>query len=1791
MIVPTDPVNGTKPGDGGGEGPETSPVVLDLSGEGLNITQLSSSNTFFDATGDGYENRTAWAGAGNAVLFLDPNNTNKITQANQVIFTDWDPSATTDMQALEDVFDTNHDGSLDAGDVDFSEFKLMVTNSNGSTSVETLAQAGVTSINLTANNVTETFADGSSIDGETTYTTTSGTTGTAATVAFVTDANGYVVTTTTTSNSDGSTTVQNVADNADGSIAFDSLLNTSADGTIKTLSNLNNGGVVTSLQTDATSVNNDVTTEIVTNYANGAVQVNGELTSVGVTGDEKLNSTTTITNGSTVAIDRDQLGGGWTTQQEVQTFSGDALVSDVLSNLNFDGSASEVTATTTSNGGLTQTTTALVDGIAADSTTTVDAIVIGAASGSILSQQTKTIAESKGTTTISETVALTQTTANSVTTATSKYLTDGTTLDETSVQETVTNSDGSATTTQIDNAANGAFLDEAVSTIDSTGLLKTTSTDADGGGTAAAPVYTSVQTDDTILNSDGSRTETVTSDSRNGTLRSQTVTTRAASGPARTVTTYATGDGDISQTEVVSVNATTLAATDTLSNLNGDGSLANEAVTTTSADGLSETVQVDTTGATANGSPVFDHTMTDVTVHNADGSTTETVTNYGATTSNPISETVETTSANGLTKTIDSAVTAASLASGAFDAVTTDAIVVNSDGSLTETITDKDGYGNVLDTTVKQTSADRRTVTTTTTLGTTDLFKSVETVATQADGTVIDTKISLDQNGDVLGATVTATSADGLTETTQDDVQGQTAAAYAASGLSFDQTTSDVTVINADGSRTETVSVTSNNATLESQSITTTSANGLSVATINNPFGTAHYASQTTDVITLNADGSKTATVSDFSYGGTLIDSATRTMSGNGLSTTILHDFDGDGVVDQATSDVTTINADGSQTEVVTDYTGDTTGTVRDVTTTTSGIIVPGAGLETVIAQQSNGSVPTYQVETILPSADGTDSDTIQYYSQPGGPLLQTVTTTTSATGLTKVVSTEIGADTTPDFSTSDTTVLNADGSQTETVANTNKAGLISEAVTTTSANGLDKTTSVDANGTLNSSGAAVFNLVTTNNIVFNSDGSRTETVTISNANAGFIGQTITTTSADKQTVTTDTYLDETGTSSTVDRIETSQTAASGAVVDATVSYNASHAVVDTVTKTTSGNGLMTTMTYVDGSGTPTDTQTDTTTYDTDGDTLEDFEDADIVNGTTLKSSIKTQRSANGQSLTTTTVLTGALASALPTSITVAAVASIAISDDGSTTKTTSDFINGSTVAADTTTVVTSADQRSIQTSTTLGGAASPYITEIEAIALDGSTTDVTTYDNPEDTSEIEKETDVVTSADGRTITTTTTSDLDGSGSYNVVTDTYVVNADDTTTETRSGSGSFGAGAFKQIVNVVTNADSSRMTTTLNYGASGSLDGQIVADVSPDGLIKSFVYDTTGLETTANLDAAAADLIAGTTLPVSLLPTDIIATDTTILNSDGSKTETVKTAFGSSFTNLRSETISTTSANGLSTVTKVDNDGNGIFEQIATTTVLPDGSSTEVIDYFNDKTDAATGSITYTTSANGLVTTLTTSTGITDTKVTFPDANGSYQFSWNVAAGSVAASQGFASGSASHDIDANGLDTWTWDDGETGSSGSIVIDVATEKDDIAEANGIYMTLLGRDMDDAETEYLAQFIDNGVLNRLALAESIVNVSGGEYQTNYFLYIEYNFNFSVGNNQFQLTETQRQSAPDIFASFENALGRLPTAEELGTFDQYFYMDLAPGDPDDGAAQESGCSRTICCRSEWH
>lgn len=75
------------------------PVVLDLNGDGISITERTASNTYRDVNGDGTEHRTAWAAAGDGVLVYDYTGTGDVDSPQAFQFTTWDPTATSDMQA------------------------------------------------------------------------------------------------------------------------------------------------------------------------------------------------------------------------------------------------------------------------------------------------------------------------------------------------------------------------------------------------------------------------------------------------------------------------------------------------------------------------------------------------------------------------------------------------------------------------------------------------------------------------------------------------------------------------------------------------------------------------------------------------------------------------------------------------------------------------------------------------------------------------------------------------------------------------------------------------------------------------------------------------------------------------------------------------------------------------------------------------------------------------------------------------------------------------------------------------------------------------------------------------------------------------------------------------------------------------------------------------------------------------------------------------------------------------------------------------------------------------------------------------------------------------------------------------------------------------------------------------------------------------------------------------------------------------------------------------------------
>src|SRR5262249_6788059 len=268
---------------------------------------------------------------------------------------------------------------------------------------------------------------------------------------------------------------------------------------------------------------------------------------------------------------------------------------------------------------------------------------------------------------------------------------------------------------------------------------------------------------------------------------------------------------------------------------------------------------------------------------------------------------------------------------------------------------------------------------------------------------------------------VVTTSADGLSTTTQRDTTGAGA---------FDQTRTDVTVLNADGSRTETRTDRDADSSLKDKSVTTTSADGLSRTIQVDAWGTGTFCVTETDVTALNANGSRTETVSDFNGDGSLLSRTATTTSADGLSTTTQQDTDGDGSFDQSRTDVIVLNADGSRTETVTDRNAD--GSVRDesVTTTSS------SGLSRSIERQNfvGGVLCQTQSDIIVVSADGSRIETVSD-RRADGTLLDRTVTTTSPNGLSSTTQQDTTGAGTFDQTRTDVKVLNPDGSTTETVA------------------------------------------------------------------------------------------------------------------------------------------------------------------------------------------------------------------------------------------------------------------------------------------------------------------------------------------------------------------------------------------------------------------------------------------------------------------------------------------------------------------------------------------------------------------------------------------------------------------------------------------------------------------------------------------------------------------------------------------------------------------------------------
>ena len=137
----------------------TSPIILDLDGNGVTTVAAADSKALYDLDGDGLADDTSWIGNTEGFLFLDRDGNGTVSNAKEFSFIDDVPGATSDLAGLK-AFDSNKDGRLSSADARFAEFRVW-RDADGDGAVDTgevlsLASAGVASINLTGTAVNAT---------------------------------------------------------------------------------------------------------------------------------------------------------------------------------------------------------------------------------------------------------------------------------------------------------------------------------------------------------------------------------------------------------------------------------------------------------------------------------------------------------------------------------------------------------------------------------------------------------------------------------------------------------------------------------------------------------------------------------------------------------------------------------------------------------------------------------------------------------------------------------------------------------------------------------------------------------------------------------------------------------------------------------------------------------------------------------------------------------------------------------------------------------------------------------------------------------------------------------------------------------------------------------------------------------------------------------------------------------------------------------------------------------------------------------------------------------------------------------------------------------------------------------------------------------------------------------------------------------------------------------------------------------------------------------------------------
>ncbi|MBF0425100.1 MAG: calcium-binding protein [Magnetococcales bacterium] len=160
---------------GGAPSRPYDPLVLDLNGNGVELTSITTNHAFFDLDVDNFAEHVGWVAPDDALLARDLNGNGAIDNASELF-----GSATTNGFTALTALDDNHDGRIDSNDAAFSQLKvwrdLNQDGISGSDELFALPDLGVQSLSL-ASTATSQTVNGNTITALGSFTRADGTTG------------------------------------------------------------------------------------------------------------------------------------------------------------------------------------------------------------------------------------------------------------------------------------------------------------------------------------------------------------------------------------------------------------------------------------------------------------------------------------------------------------------------------------------------------------------------------------------------------------------------------------------------------------------------------------------------------------------------------------------------------------------------------------------------------------------------------------------------------------------------------------------------------------------------------------------------------------------------------------------------------------------------------------------------------------------------------------------------------------------------------------------------------------------------------------------------------------------------------------------------------------------------------------------------------------------------------------------------------------------------------------------------------------------------------------------------------------------------------------------------------------------------------------------------------------------------------------------------------------------------------------------------------------------------------